>query len=229
MRTVRCGLLAIACAVCAPGNLAHAQDQRPNIISAPGKKAAALAENNQYAFEVRCTPLAPLKDPSDFVTSRNRSLFVLIAPNGPSRTDQLPADALAAVQVYSIGKDKDTKQQIIADNRNCIKDFLVNGSKKVGFVVTENWIDNFSDSAFGQTISGALALISPLFSLFTGGAALPALVVGKIANIGTAQTNVQNIFSALSRGQNYTHPPIQQLRVGQYKISTEYALVVSFQ
>ena len=161
---------------------------------------------------------------SDLFTQRNRSLFVLITPNPPSSVDKLPADALAAVQVYTIGKDSATKQQILSDGRDCTKDFLVNGSKNVGIVVTDNWIDNYSDSSFGQVLSGSLSLVSPLFSLFTGGP-VPALIAGKITNAGSVQTSVQNILTALNRGVNYTHPPIRKLRVGTYVILSEYASV----
>jgi hypothetical protein len=214
------GVLAATFLILAP---AWAQ-QRPTVISAPSKKAELLKEGNQYAFEVRCIPRGDLQDPSDFFNSRNRSLFVLIAPNAPSTTDKLPSDALAALQVYTIGRDKDTKQTIISDDRSCSKDFLVNGNKKVGIVVTDNWMNNFSDSVFGQVFSGTLSLMSPLFSLFTGGA-LPALIAGNITKIGNVQTNVQNMLTALNRGLNYTHPPLRQLRIGKYVIRSDYATV----
>ncbi len=212
------GTLVLCWGVLSPAN---AQVQRPSLITEPSKNEPTVAPNNQYAFEIKCTSIGELRDPSDFFVSRNRALFVLIAPNAPAGTDKIPADALAAVQVYTIGKDKDTKQPIVADDRGCEKSFLVNGSKSVGVVITDNRIDNFSDSQFGAILAGGLGLISPLFSLFMG-QSLPAAIAGKVTNIGTVQTTIQNILTALGRGQNYTRE-LRNLRTGTYKLHTEYA------
>lgn len=205
--------------------IAHAQVNKPVVIGEPSRKAAQMVENTQYAIEIRCTPRGrDLTDPSDIFVSRNRSLFVLVAPNVPSTADKLPSDLLAAVQVYTIGKDKDTKQQILTDDRECRKDFLVNGSKKVGFVVSDNWIDSFSDSTFGQVLTGAMGLLSPLFSLFTG-QTIPTVIAGKITNAGSVQSSMQGILTALGRGVNNTHPPERNLRVGTYVVRSDYAVV----
>ena len=125
-------------------------------------------------------------DPSDFFVSRNRSLYLLIANNVPSAADKLPSDAVGAMEFYSIGKDKDTKQPVIRDDTECQRSFLVNGSKALALIPTDNRIDNFSDSAFGQVLSGAFALISPLFSLYYG-KTVPATLSGNISNSQATQ------------------------------------------
>lgn len=195
---------------------------RPQLIDAPGRRAATVESDNQYAIEVRCEPLnGELQDPSDGWKNRNRSLFVLIAPNAPSTVDKLPSDLLAAIQVYSIGRDKDTNAQNLVDDRSCRKDFLINGKKDIGIVVSDNRIDDYVHSTFGQVLSGALGLVSPLFSLFTG-TALPAVVTGKFDNITSVQQKVASILTALNQGKNYTRP-IRGLKVGQYVITSDYA------
>ncbi|RWQ30230.1 MAG: hypothetical protein EOS21_32430 [Mesorhizobium sp.] len=204
-------------------DIAVSADARPVIRSQPPKKAAKIVEKAQYAFEVRCTAKSELQDPSNFFTAKNRSLFVLVAPQAPAATDKLPPDVLAAVQVYSIGRDATTRQPIVVDDRDCKKDFLVNGSKQTAIVITDNQIDNFSDAAFGQVLSNAFSLVSPLFSILTGDA-LPALVAGKVASAGNVQTAVQNILTALGRGRNLT-VAVRNLRVGTYVVATKYASV----
>jgi hypothetical protein len=196
---------------------------RPDIISRPSKKSPLVAPGTQYAFEVTCKPLPGVAFDNPGY-ARNRSLFVVIAPNVPTTTDKIPNDVLAAIQVYSIGTDKDTRQEIISGDRTCNKSFLVNGSKRVGFVVTQNWMNSFSDTVFGQVLSGALALMSPLYSLFAGGV-LPTLITGNIASIATIQSTTEKILTALNRGQNYTHPPVTLLRTGTYVIRDGYAQV----
>jgi hypothetical protein len=220
---MRYGILsAVIAAVTLTSTSGEAQARtRPAVITTPKASAPGLVSGTQYAFEVTISPVGELEDPSNFIARRNRSLFILIAPDPPATTDKMPADLLAAMQVYSIGTNKDDGQQLIVDDRKRSKSFLVNGAKNVGIVVTDNYIDSFSDSVFGTVLSGALGLISPLFSLFTG-QAIPTLIAGKITDAGTVQTNVQKILTALNRGKNLTRP-VRNLRVGTYKIRAEYA------
>jgi hypothetical protein len=196
-------------------------------ITPPPKNQPLVTPGNLYAVEVRCQPVKALEDASSFVVGRNRSLFLLITKSVPTKspdgTSALPADTVAAMQLYSIGKDQATKQPVIFDARDCKKDFLLNGSKELVLVPTENRSDNFSDSSFGQVVSSALSLVSPVFSLITG-AALPVAVAGTLTNIGAVQTAIPNLLNALSRGKNYTIA-IQNLREGTYKIGTEYVTI----
>jgi hypothetical protein len=202
---------------------AEAQVLRPKLISGPPPGAAKILGGNQYAFEIKCSPRGALSDPSDLFNNRNRSLFLLVAPKAPASTDTLPNDVLTAVQVYSIGRNKDTNQQVIVDDRNCSKSFLVNGSKDVAIVVTDNWLNNFSDSDFGKVLSGAFALVSPLFALFAG-QPVPALLSSRLDNIATVRAKAADILTVLNKGQNITRP-VRDLRVGTYRIQSDYAVV----
>jgi len=207
----------------ANASVANAQ-QRPSLVQGPSAKAAKLVPGSQYALEIHCSSNRnSLEDPSGPFTKRTRSLYLVVGPDVPSTVDKLPSNVLAAVQVYIIGTDSATGAQIRTDDRDCSKSFLLKGSGNPGFVVTESVIDNFSNSAAGQLLSGALSLISPLFSLFTG-QALPAMIVGRITNIGAAQTASQNILNVLNSGV-ITTKAVRALQVGDYLINTEYARV----
>lgn len=192
--------------------------------SVPSRKSPFVKDNNLYAIEVTCRPYYPLIDPSTYSVARTRSLQLLIGNSIPRDQTKLPSDAVAAMEIYSIGKDKDSNQSIIRDDRECHKSFLVHGSRSLTLIPTDNRIDDYSNSVFGQIFVGASKLISPLFGLFYG-RTISDTLSGKISNAQDSQNAIQTILNALGRGVNRTWALRPPLRVGKYVYSTSYVRV----
>ena len=199
-----------------------AQSFIPMGVSAKATKGPLL-DGKIYAVDITCKKAGNLEgaiDRNPFYTN-TRTHAVLISTTAPTKApdgEKLPESTLAAVQVFSV--DKATT---FVDRTDCEHHFLLAGGKRYYLVGAINILDDFASSPAGTILTNLAAIVTPLFSLFTGNP-LPAIVATKISNVQSMVTPFQNILAALNRGKNLTKV-VDGLRVGTYVVTTDYTTV----